>query len=353
MNDASGLDQVIVERGWRYTWLGNEPYVFDERTEYLARISPSVLGRLGTGIPAGSLGEVIRGLAESPAEGSESDAPDSTVVRLRLLGVRIDVRCVYQECADEVAAFYSASHVPGQSAGPEVIVWCETREAGRYLFRARPDDQAGEPLEGVSVQTLRSPEQPWTSVLPPIPALASWPFKDRFVALHAAAVRLPGGACVLIAGDRGSGKTTSALTLAERLSAEVLCDETAFIHCRTNIVEPFPHAVGIWRDGHKIRTPITDVCSRIGIEPAPVSQLVFLRRAEEDHSQARVSRVPRSQVLRLLLGQHRDGGASIGDAMQTVLNLAERCDASVIDYSETEDLVDAVCELASDPRPNT
>ncbi|MGH3866084.1 MAG: hypothetical protein ACRDQ4_08085 [Pseudonocardiaceae bacterium] len=39
--------------------------------------------------------------------------------------------------------------------------------------------------------------------------LASWPFKDRFAALHAATVRTAAGEGVLIAGDRGSGKSTT------------------------------------------------------------------------------------------------------------------------------------------------
>ncbi|MBO0801492.1 MAG: ATP-binding protein [Nocardiopsaceae bacterium] len=355
MDEAGELDKVVVDHGWRYTWLGNDPYVFDERTEYLARISPIVLGGLGTATSAGPLGEVLRNLAETASDGGEAAtaeaAGDGVTVRLRLLGVRVNVRCAYQECADEIAAFYSASHVPEQASSPEVIVWCETRGAGRYLFRSRPDDHAGTPLDGVSVQTLRSPVQPWTSSLPPIPPLGSWPFKDRFAALHAAAVRLASGECILIAGDRGSGKTTAALALAERLKANVLCDETAFVHCRTNVVESFPHAVGVWRDGRKVRVPITDVCSRIGTEPASISRLVFLRRSAG--GRARVSRLTKPQTLRFLLDQHRDSGASIGDAMQTMLNLAERCDASVVDYSVTTDFIDALCELAGDPRPNT
>jgi len=128
VDEAGRLDKVIVDRGWRYTWLDNGPYVFDERTECLARISPVVLGGLGTGTPAGSLGEVIRNLAETAGEGSEVNAaePDGegVTIRRRLLGARINVRCAYQECAGEIAAFYSASHVPGQVSGPEVIVWC-------------------------------------------------------------------------------------------------------------------------------------------------------------------------------------------------------------------------------------
>lgn len=49
MDDASRLDEVVVERGWRYTWLGSDPYVFYE-PEYLARIGDGVLDRLGVGI---------------------------------------------------------------------------------------------------------------------------------------------------------------------------------------------------------------------------------------------------------------------------------------------------------------
>jgi hypothetical protein len=249
MDDAEALELACVDRGWRYAQLDGVPYMFDERREYLARVSPAVLDKLSAGVPQGTLGEVLHNFAEDPGTTSEARGTPASgttaTVRLRLLGVRIDVRCAHHECAEEIASFYSASHVTGHSSSPEVIVWCASEHADRYLFRSRPDDEAGTPLAGVSVQTLRSPRQLWTATLPPIPALASWPFKDRFVALHAAAVRTLDGTCFLIAGDRGSGKTTAALALADRLGAAVLCDETAFVHCRTAVVEPFPHAVGI------------------------------------------------------------------------------------------------------------
>jgi hypothetical protein len=355
VDDAEALELACVERGWRYAWLDGVPYMFDERREYLARVSPAVLDRLSVEVPLGTLGEVLRDLAEGPGTAGETQGASasgaSAIVRLRLLGVRIDVRCAYQECAEEIASFYSASHVTEQSSSPEVIVWCESEHADRYLFRSRPDDEAGTPLAGVFVQTLRSPRQPWTATLPPIPALASWPFKDRFVALHAAAVRAQDGTCFLIAGDRGSGKTTAALSLADRLGVAVLCDETAFVHCRTAVVEPFPHAVGIWRDDRKVRVPITEVCPTIGSDPALISHLVFLQRREGQA--ARVSRLPKARALRFLLDQHRDGGAPIGDAIQTVMHLADQCEASLIDYSATEELVDALCGLIGDPSPKT
>lgn len=355
MDDAEALELACVDRGWRYAWLDGVPYMFDERREYLARVSPAVLDKLSAEVPQGTLGEVLHNFAEEPGTASETRGAlasgTAVTVRLRLLGVRIDVRCAHPECAEEIASFYSASHVTGHSSSPEVIVWCESEHADRYLFRSRPDDEAGTPLAGVTVQTLRSPRQPWIATLPPIPALASWPFKDRFVALHAAAVRTLDGTCFLIAGDRGSGKTTAALALADRLGAAVLCDETAFVHCRTAVVEPFPHAVGIWRDDRKVRVPITDVCQTVASDPALIGQLVFLQRREGQSP--RVSRLPKAQALRFLLDQHRDGGAPIGDAIQTVMHLADHCEASLIDYSATEDLVDAVCGLVGEPRPKT
>jgi hypothetical protein len=97
--------------------------------------------------------------------------------------------------------------------------------------------------------------------------------------------------------------------------------------------------------------PITDVCPTIASEPALISQLVFLQR-REGHS-PRVSQLPKAQALRFLLDQHRDGGAPIGDAIATVMHLADHCKASLVDYSATEDLVDAVCGLMGEPRPKT
>lgn len=109
MDEAGRLDKVTVDRGWRFAWLDNDPYVFDERT-----------------------GEVLRNLAENAGEGSEANAaePDcnGVTVRLRLPGVRVSVRCAYQECADEIAAFCSASHVPEQASGPEVIVQADAEQ---------------------------------------------------------------------------------------------------------------------------------------------------------------------------------------------------------------------------------
>lgn len=173
------------------------------------------------------------------------------------------------------------------------------------------------------------------------PALASWPFKDRFRALHAAAIRTPGGDGVVLVGDRGSGKSTTALALMDTLpGTELLCDETAFIHCRTAIVEPFPHAVGVWRDGRKVQVPIVELCDRIARGPVEARRLVFLEPGHPGPDEG--ERLAPSNAFRRLLPHHRDAGASIGDSTQTLLDLADRLDSWVVRCSDPARLTELV-----------
>ncbi|MGH3938735.1 MAG: hypothetical protein ACRDTG_08870 [Pseudonocardiaceae bacterium] len=355
-DEDSQLSLSCFERGWRYSRLDDDAFLFDERSEYLARVDggiarllPGAAAALGSAsAEVGSLHAVLAGLArqwsdsEPPGVGADVETGSTSVVSLSLLGARVDVRCAHAACAAGVEAFYSASSVPGTSSSPEVVIWCDWKSPGRHLFRSRPDDCAGVPLEGVFVQTLRSARVPWTWTLPPIPPLASWPFKDRFAALHAAMIRTAASEGVLIAGDRGSGKSTTALLASERLGAHVLCDETALIHCRTTLVEPFPHSVGVWRNGRKIQKPITEVCTRIARAAVPINRILFLKPGA---SAPRVFRRSCSEALRELLPHHREAGASIGDAMQTLLHLAAHVESWSIEYTDHQELVDLVCNL--------
>lgn len=342
--DGDGLlSRSCVERGWRYSRLDESTFFFDERSEYLARVDDSVARLVHLSSSMGSLRDTLGRLSRTTRPESEPVVQPRHVVSLRLLGVRVDVWCVHEKCANVIQRFYSASVVPPGHSSPEVLVSCDWEDAGRYLFRSRPDDAEGVPLAGVSVQTLRSEKHEWTSVLPPIPALASWPFKDRFVALHAAAVRTASGEAVLIAGGRGAGKSTTALALSDRIGVDVLCDETAFVHCRTIMVEPFPHAVGVWQGGRKLQVPITDVCRRICYDTVPVGRIVFLNQSAGGSGKA--YQVPRSDALRELLLHHRDAGASMGDSMQTLLGLLARSDAWSVSYSDPKEITDLVCGL--------
>jgi hypothetical protein len=183
-DDDSSTALHCVRRGWRRRRLGDEVFVFEEESGYLARVDGLVARRLGHAEAAAPLREALAALVDgAPVDGAErSPAPPSSdrhVVSLQLLGVRLDVRCRHQQCGEQLRSYFSASEVEAGLASPEVVVWCGWKAAGRHLYRSRPEELEGVPLDGVSVQTLRSGRQQWTSVLPPLPALASWPFKDR------------------------------------------------------------------------------------------------------------------------------------------------------------------------------
>jgi hypothetical protein len=348
--DDSSLELHYLRRGWRRRRLGDEVFVFDEESGYLARVDELVAHRLRHADPSSRLREAIAAIIDgAPVDGDEhSPVPsdDGHVVSLRLLGVRMDVRCRHQRCSEQIRSYFSASEAEPGVASPEVVVWCEWEAAGRHLYRSRPEELEGVPLDGVSVQTLRSARHQWTSVLPPLPALAAWPFKGRFIALHAAAIRAPNGDGVLLAGDQGSGKSTTVLAIARTTaSTEVTGDETAFIHCRSATLEPFPHAVGVWRNGKKVQVPITELCDRIARRPVEARRIVFLERGHVGSDE--VERLSPSSTLRRLLPHHRHAGAALGDSMQTLLDLADRCDAWAVrssDPTRLTELVRPYCE---------
>lgn len=345
--EANRLALACVQRGWRFRRLDGRLFVFDECSGQMARVDERIAATLPNLTHGVSLTEAFRQALDSSTvdTGSVTTGDEAVPVSLRLLGVRVDVRCTYSECADAITDFYSASLVEPGLSGPEVVVWCDLRSPGRQLFRARPDDEVGVPLRGVSVQTLRSPREEWRSTLPPLPALGSWPFRERFVALHAAAIRTTDGTGVLIAGERGAGKSTAALSLARRLGAEVVGDETAFIHCRTTLVEPFPHAVGVWSNGRKVQVPITDLGVRICDQAMPADVVVFLER--RDGGVAETSRLSQAESLRALLPHHRSAGASMGDAMETLFGLAAESESWMITYSDLDEMRAAVGDLVS------
>jgi hypothetical protein len=344
--DESSIALHCLRRGWRRRRLGDELFLFDEQTEYLARVDDLAVRRLAQAGTASTLREALAAAVDgTEADGAEVGPKplirDEDVVALRLLGVRMDVRCLHRRCGEQIRSYFSASAAELETASPEVVVWCEWEAADRHIYRSRPAELEGVPLGGVFVQTLRSGRRRWTSVLPPVPALASWPFKDRFIALHAAAIRTSRGDGVILAGDRGSGKTTTVLALARMLpGVEVLCDETAFIHCRTAVLEPFPHAVGVWRDGQKVQVPITALCDQIAGGPVEARRIVFLERGHGGPDE--VERLSPSRTLRLLLPHHRDAGASLGDSTQTLLDLADRLDAWIVRCSDLTRLTELV-----------
>lgn len=264
---------------------------------------------------------------------------------LFLLGSHVLVRCREHQCYLGIREYFGPAILTESWSSPDVIVDCDWADAGRWLFRARPGDNArATPLEGVHLH-VRGQERPifWTSNNPPIPPWDLEPLKGRFIGLHAGAVVLGEGGALIFAGDRGSGKTTLTLTLVNKFGGTLLTDETACIYTRTTIVEPFPQAIGVksGEDARKRRVSADSICERVAVTPAPASSIVFL---EPTHGIRGIQLAPLTPAdsLRLLLNHHLDLGSPVDDAMMTLFLLAYRLQAVVCRYGAYEDLLEAV-----------
>jgi hypothetical protein len=268
-------------------------------------------------------------------------------VWLRLLGLDILVRCAHEATARDIGRYFAESaRVAAPSRSPDCIVECDWPAAGRYLFRARPE-HLPQTLEGVRVQLPGDPAPvPWRSHQPPVPPVGSRILAGRFVGLHAAAAAHPSGQVVLFAGERRSGKTTTAMQLTRGYGWTLLTDETVFLLRRTRVVEPFPRSVGLaaridqesGRMVSKTFVPVDDVIRRVATEPAQATHLVIL---EPDPScgEPALEIVRPSDALAHLLPHHLDVGTSADESFVTLLQLTGKCPSAVFRYREPAQLL--------------
>lgn len=268
-------------------------------------------------------------------------------VALEILGTLVLVRCRTRECRDGIARYYGPleTHL---WRSPDLVVYCDWPEAGKYLFRARPLAEPPE-LAGVSVlQAGEAEARPWVYRDPPIPPLALPPLSQRFVGFHGAALVTESGAGLMVLGPRGCGKTTTAMTGVNEHGAGLLTDETIFLHRRTVIVEPFPRALGITVDPvaeRKEIVPADEVCKRIVKQPKPMAAAVFLDRASGPGGD--YAMLDAEDIFSRLLGVHIDVGCDADEAMVTVAQLARGIAGYRHEWQRYEDLVNAVPFLLS------
>jgi len=240
---------------------------------------------------------------------------------IEILGGYILIKCAHEKCAQEIAQYFSP-HICTRLVTPDVVVECDWEKASRYLFRARPAD-APPRLDGVHVTTLYGRREPWLSSYPPLPPLTLPPFAGRFLALHGAALVSPGGGALLILGERGAGKTTLAADLVNSGGYALLTDETAFIHMRTLLVEPFGIPLGFLGsvvDGPKSLVPAIEAVRMIAKRPAWVTQVVILERGQVN--EPRLTALSGPEVLRSMLPHHLDASAGQDEALLTLARLA-------------------------------
>ncbi|WP_035687792.1 hypothetical protein [Bradyrhizobium sp. Cp5.3] len=219
---------------------------------------------------------------------------------------------------------YMSAHALGNSYRETAEVRLEVTldTFDRYLYRERPPEQRGLPYKGVLVSYPASQRaKPWTSPYPPLIPYHHPVSVGRYVALHAACVRLPQNLCVLLPGKRGAGKTSVSRLLCADHGGSLLTDEAAFIHRRTVIVEPLIFAMGIKREGGtgKVLMPAEEICGRLESRPAPVTHIVALRR---DAGVAALRTISPEMAFRRLSSHQIDVGAS---ADESVVTLARLC----------------------------
>jgi hypothetical protein len=271
---------------------------------------------------------------------------------LRVLGIVLDIRCRTVRCRDGIARHMSG-HVLDETRleTPDLILEISMVEFDRFLYRERPEDEAGTALQGVrAIHGGSTAFEDWTSHLPPLVPFHHPANAGRFVAVHAACIRLPLEACVLFPGHRGAGKTTVAAELCRRHGGRLLTDEAAFLHRRTSLVEPLTLAMGIREGGGaggKTLVPARDICGELENSPRAITHIVFLKRHDLE---AAIRPVPPERAFARLMEHQIDVGAPRDEVVVTLARLCKEIPAFEFlwnDYNEVPANVASLCRTIS------
>lgn len=238
-----------------------------------------------------------------------------------MLGGLLGVIAPHRACAADIRRFLGPMSAETYRT-PDLLILCTQRRASKFLFRARESDGTV-PLDGVYFRRPGDKDwSPWLSADPPLPPLSLDPFAGRFLALHAACVWREDLGGVLFAGTRGAGKTTMALALARRHGFDLLTDETAFLRVRSVLVEPFPRALGVFKNTRgrsgKVSVRADRAVSRVRREACVVRHAVFLKPCPD--GRLRIRHIDRETALAALLTAARRSGVEV---QETVISLFE------------------------------
>jgi len=186
-----------------------------------------------------------------------------------------------------------------------------------------------------------------------LPPLSLAPFSGRFVALHAACVWREDFGGVLIAGTRGAGKTTVALALAQRHGFDLLTDETAFLRVRSLLVEPFPRALGVFKNARgrsaKFNVRADRAVPRVRREACVIRRAVFLQPCPDVG--LRIRQIDRETALAALLSAARRSGVEVQETVislfELVRSVREPVEISHSGYDQLSRVPQALLELIS------
>lgn len=205
-----------------------------------------------------------------------------------ILGLRVQVQCACMRTQQKIAAYLYAHAKDPRERSPDLMVRLfEPLEEDRfrYLFRTQPKG-AVQDLGAWVLYENSDGWQHWTRTQPVLVPFALPVLKDRFMALHAAAVVAPGSRqATVLMGSKGAGKTTVSMRLAQDFGWPLLTDETTaietFSHQCWPLVRP-PHITisnptGGLAKAHMEIEEFSNV--RVATGPTQVNRLVELTHA--------------------------------------------------------------------------
>lgn len=263
------------------------------------------------------------------------------IIQVNILGGLIEVRCKYKECLDGIMDFFSTS-ISYSFTVPDIIIYCDWEQSGRYLYRTSPSNYKEPILEGVFYQLPGHDKvEPWDSYDPPLPPFVKEPFANMFVGLHAAAIKDKQNNAILFIGPQGSGKTTSALQMVNNSDAyELLTDETVFLRKRSLLVEPFPRLVlpRILINGEVTKCAVTarEAFKQVARQSALINHVFFLKRVSDSNG---ITGISTDEAYRSIVEHYQYAGSSFKESMITLSIVAKEVPFSRIHYSNYKELL--------------
>ena len=272
----------------------------------------------------------------------------------RVLGRRVRVDCTSAEIADTVAANFLALADEGGDQ-PADLHYAAHRhgEEGPYVLERRGLPSLTAPDIGTLLFHL---EKDLTVTLQRL--------RPELLFLHAAALAHGDGAW-LLAGDSGSGKSTTAWGLLHH-GLRYLSDELSPIDLRTLRVLPYPHALCLKRRppepyplppnaldlGDTLHVPADALPGRVADGPCTVAGILFVRHRPGLSAPALRPLSPAEACARLYVVT-LNALAHPGDGLDAVQHLAEQVPAYVLETGELAAACEHVGRLlaAEDPTP--
>lgn len=252
---------------------------------------------------------------QAPSSGTE-EAP---FVDLALAGAIVRYHAADPAVLKQLRTGLGAA-VPDRRRTADVLVRLGSEARADMLHRSFAGDRPG--------VDYRMPGDPrWhalTGDLPALPPLATPPYSDRFIALHAALLVLPSSQGLLVCGNQKAGKTTAALWARDIGLASIATDEVVLLDSLTGVVFGVPLAVAVRSGDQRTAVPLPPGSTTYRGAALPAA-VVILVPAEPLSLSGSVETAESEEEAMSWLAEHlRDGGASPASMHRSSRGLVSR-----------------------------